>query len=123
MELLKKIQDDIENDYITSDYPFLKDKFKKIYFKEDAYLDFQVYFGYNMYNIDLSNCYLIDNYKHKRPLNSYLFDDDIIKIKIYKNTIIIYDKNEEKTIFKKQHFIYNWLYSLCKKYPKIYYKC
>ena len=115
MDFLNKMRDDIESDLLTSTYPTLKNKFKKVIY-EDSNLDiliYQKYFGLNNYNIDLSLIYLIDENKQKKQLNYYLFLDDIEQIKFYNKTIIIIDKDDNKRIFKKNYwykYYYFWNY-------------
>jgi hypothetical protein len=111
MDFLNKMRDDIESDLLTSTYPTLKNKFKKVIY-EDSNLDiliYQKYFGLNTYNIDLSLIYLIDENKQKKQLNYYLFLDDVEQIKFYNKTIIIIDKDDNKRIFKKNYW-YKYYY-------------
>ena len=111
MDFLNKIRDDIESDLLTSTYPTLKNKFKKVSY-EDSNKDilmYQKYFGLNNYNIDLSLIYLIDENQQKKQLNYYLFLDDVEQIKFYNKTIIIIDKDDNKRIFKKNYW-YKYYY-------------
>ena len=60
MSYLEKIKMDIYDDLLTSTYPSLRDKMKKVIY-EDENKDivlFQRYFGLNIYNKDLSDIYL-----------------------------------------------------------------
>ena len=111
MDFLNKIRDDIESDLLTSTYPTLKSKFKKVVYEDSNgdILMYQKYFGLNNYNIDLSLIYLIDENQQKKQLNYYLFLDDIEQIKFYNKTIIIIDKDDNKRIFKKNYW-YKYYY-------------
>ena len=111
MDFLNKIRDDIESDLLTSTYPTLKNKFKKVSYEDSNgdILMYQKYFGLNNYNIDLSLIYLIDENQQKKQLNYYLFLDDIEQIKFYNKTIIIIDKADNKRIFKKNYW-YKYYY-------------
>ena len=56
MNFLDRIREDVYNDLLTSDYPFLKEKLKKIIYEDEnkEIIIFQKYFGLNQYNKDLS---------------------------------------------------------------------
>ena len=82
MSFLHKIKDDLENDLLTSTYQFLGNKLKKIIYEESDpdVVVFQRFFGSNIYNVDLSKIYLIDDKSSKKLLTYYLFQDNIINI-------------------------------------------
>jgi hypothetical protein len=118
MDFLNKIRDDIELDLLTTTYPGLRSKFKKVVYEDsdEDILVYQRYFGINNYNIDLSKIHLIDEKKQKKQLNYYLFLEDVKQIKFYNKTIIIIDKYEDKRIFKKNYMLkYYYIWNTIKK--------
>ena len=118
MSFLNKIKDDIESDLLTTTYPTLRTKFKKVIYEDpdENVVIYQKYFGLNNYNTDLSQIYLIDENKQIKRLNYYLFSDDIKQIKFYNNNIIIITESDEKKIFKKNYWIkYYYIWDTLKK--------
>ena len=118
MDFLNKIRDDIELDLLTTTYPGLRSKFKKVVYEDsdEDILVYQRYFGINNYNIDLSKIHLIDEKKQKKQLNYYLFLEDVKQIKFYNKTIIIIDKYDDKRIFKKNYMLkYYYIWNTIKK--------
>ena len=107
MNFLDRIREDVYNDLLTSDYPFLKEKLKKIIYEDEnkEIIIFQKYFGLNQYNKDLSEIYLIDYENKKKQLNYYLYLNEIIQIKMYNNYIILIDIEGEKRVFKQNNYL------------------
>jgi hypothetical protein len=111
MSFLEKIKEDVFNDLLTTTFPLLKDKLKKVFYEDEdgEFLLFQKYFGLNQYNKDLSEIYLIDRDKNKKQLNYYLISEDIYKIKFYNKSIVLIDIEGEKRLFK-QNYYYKYYY-------------
>jgi len=107
MNFLERIKEDVYNDLLTSDYPSLKERLKKIIYEDEnkEMIIFQKYFGMNQYNKDLSEIYLIDYTNNKKQLNYYLFSDNIVQIKMYNNYIILIDIEGDKRIFKQNYYL------------------
>jgi hypothetical protein len=107
MNFLGRIKEDVYNDLLTSDYPSLKERLKKIIYEDEnkELIIFQKYFGMNQYNKDLSEIYLIDYTNNKKQLNYYLFSDNIVQIKMYNNYIILIDIEGDKRIFKQNYYL------------------
>ena len=106
MNFLEMVKEDVFNDLLTSDYPSLKEKLKKIIYEDEnkEIVIFQKYFGLNQYNKDLSEIYLIDYINNKKQLNYYLYLDNITQIKMYNNYIILIDIEGDKRVFKQNFY-------------------
>jgi hypothetical protein len=118
MNFLERIKEDVYNDLLTSDYPSLKEKLKKIIYEDEnkEIVIFQKFFGLNQYNKDLSEIYLVDYENKKKQLNYYLYLDNIVQIKMYNNYVILVDIEGDKRVFKQNYYLkYYYLPETLKK--------